>query len=65
MIDLSRMKSIQVDPAGRTVRAEPGVIGAELDAETQRFALATPVGTVSTTGIAGSDARRWPELAGE
>jgi FAD binding domain/Berberine and berberine like len=53
MIDPSAMKSIRVDPGGRTVRAEPGVLGAELDSETQAFGLATPVGTVSTTGIAG------------
>jgi FAD/FMN-containing dehydrogenase len=53
MIDFSRMKSIRVDPAARTVRAEPGVLGAELDRETQAFGLATPVGTVSSTGIAG------------
>ncbi len=53
MIDFSHMKSIRVDPTERTVRAEPGVLGAELDRETQAFGLATPVGTVSTTGIAG------------
>src|ERR1051325_8288141 len=53
MIDLSPMKAINVDPAARVVRAEPGVIGAELDSATQHFGLATPVGTVSTTGIAG------------
>ena len=53
MIDLSRMKSIRVDPGAQTVRTEPGVLGAELDRETQAFGLATPVGTVSTTGIAG------------
>lgn len=53
MLDFSRMKSIRVDPAARTVRAEPGVLGCELDRETQVFGLATPVGTVSTTGIAG------------
>jgi FAD/FMN-containing dehydrogenase len=47
------MKSIRVDPAARIARAEPGVIGAEFDRETQAFGLATPVGTVSTTGIAG------------
>jgi FAD/FMN-containing dehydrogenase len=53
MIDPSRMKSIRVDPVAGVVRAEPGVLGAELDRETQAFGLATPVGTVSTTGIAG------------
>jgi FAD/FMN-containing dehydrogenase len=53
MIDLSRMKAIRVDPAARIVRAEPGVLGTELDRETQAFGLATPAGTVSTTGIAG------------
>jgi FAD/FMN-containing dehydrogenase len=53
MIDFSRMKSIRVDPMARIARAEPGVLGAELDRETQAFGLATPVGTVSTTGIAG------------
>jgi FAD/FMN-containing dehydrogenase len=53
MIDLSCMKSIRVDPVARTARAEPGVLGAELDRETQAFGMATPVGTVSTTGIAG------------
>jgi len=52
MIELSRMKSIRVEPAAKIVRAEPGAIGAELDRETQAFWLATPVGTVSTTGIA-------------
>jgi FAD/FMN-containing dehydrogenase len=53
LIDPSAMKSIRVDPVSRTVRAEPGVVGAELDRETQAFGLATPVGTVSSTGIAG------------
>ena len=53
LIDMSHMRSIRVDLTGLTVRAEPGVLGAELDRETQSFGLATPVGTVSTTGIAG------------
>jgi FAD/FMN-containing dehydrogenase len=53
MIDLSRMKSIRVDPVTRTARAEPGVRGGELDHETQAFGLATPTGIVSETGIAG------------
>jgi FAD/FMN-containing dehydrogenase len=53
LIDLSPMRSIRVDSAARIARAEPGVLGAELDHETQAFGLATPIGTVSTTGIAG------------
>jgi FAD/FMN-containing dehydrogenase len=53
IIDPARMKSIRVDPGAHIVRAKPGVLGAELDRETQAFGLATPVGTVSTTGIAG------------
>lgn len=53
MIDLSPMKSVRVDPAGRTARAEPGVLWGEFDRETQAFGLATPGGAVSTTGIAG------------
>lgn len=53
MIDLSPMKSVRVDPASRTARAEPGVLWGEFDRETQAFGLATPGGLVSTTGIAG------------
>jgi FAD/FMN-containing dehydrogenase len=53
MIDLSRMKGIRVDPARRTVRAEPGVTWAEFDRETQAFGLATTGGFMATTGIAG------------
>ena len=46
------MTSIRVAPGAQIVRAEPGVLGAELYRETQAFGLATPVGTVSTTGVA-------------
>ena len=53
MIDLSLMKGIQVDPARRTVRAQPGVTVGELDRATAAFGLATPSGIVSSTGIAG------------
>lgn len=53
MIDLSGMKRVQVDPARRIARADPGLTLGELDAETQRFGLATPLGIVSGTGIAG------------
>jgi FAD/FMN-containing dehydrogenase len=53
MIDLSAMKGIRVEPVGKTVRAEPGLTLAEFDRETQAFGLATTMGTVSKTGIAG------------
>jgi len=53
MIDLSGLKGIRVDPARRTVRAETGLTLGEFDHETQAFGLATPLGVVSKTGIAG------------
>jgi len=53
LIDLSPMKGIRVDPERRTVRAEGGVTLGDLDRETQVFGLATPMGVVSETGIAG------------
>jgi FAD/FMN-containing dehydrogenase len=53
VIDFADMKSIRVDPAARTARAEPGVRWTELDRETQAFGLATTGGTVGDTGIAG------------
>ena len=53
VVDLSLMKGISVDPEARTARAEAGVTLGELDAATQAFGLATPLGVVSATGIAG------------
>jgi FAD/FMN-containing dehydrogenase len=53
VIDLSAMKSIDVDPERRTVRAGAGVTIGELDEATQKHGLATPMGVVSETGIAG------------
>ena len=53
MIDLSLMKGIHVDPARRTVRAQPGVRVGELDRASAVFGLATPSGVISLTGIAG------------
>jgi FAD/FMN-containing dehydrogenase len=53
MIDMSGMKGIRVDPARRTVRAETGLTLGEFDRETQAFGLATTLGVVSRTGIAG------------
>jgi FAD/FMN-containing dehydrogenase len=53
LIDLSRLKTITVDPEGRTARAGGGVLWGELDAATQVHGLHTPGGRVTTTGIGG------------
>jgi FAD/FMN-containing dehydrogenase len=53
MIDLSPMKGVRIDPRRRTARAEAGLTLADLDRDCQRFGLATPLGVVSATGIAG------------
>ncbi|HJP66719.1 MAG TPA: FAD-binding oxidoreductase [Actinomycetota bacterium] len=53
MVDLSLMKSVEVDPDARTVRAEGGVIWAEFNDATHAHGLATTGGIISTTGIAG------------
>ena len=53
VLDCSRMKGVWVDPVGRTVRAQPGLLWGELDRETQAFGLATTGGIISHTGIAG------------
>jgi hypothetical protein len=53
MLDLSGMKAVRVDPKTRTVRAEPGLTLGEFDRATQAFGLATTLGVVSVTGIAG------------
>ena len=53
LIDLSLMKSVNVDPASETARVEPGATLADFDKEAQAFGLATPLGINSTTGVAG------------
>ncbi|HWJ81213.1 MAG TPA: FAD-binding oxidoreductase [Nocardioides sp.] len=53
LLDLGPMRRIDVDPAGRTVRVEPGVTWGELDRATQQHGLATTGGRMTTTGVAG------------
>jgi FAD/FMN-containing dehydrogenase len=53
MIDLSPMKEVEVDPAARIVRAQPGLTWDELNIATEPHGLATTGGVVSTTGVAG------------
>lgn len=53
MIDLSQMRGVWVDPAGRTARAQAGCTLGDVDRETQQHGLAAVLGFVSATGIAG------------
>jgi len=53
LIDLSPMKGVRVDPVRRVAYAQAGLTLGELDHETAAFGLATPLGVVSKTGIAG------------
>ncbi|MES2264442.1 MAG: FAD-binding oxidoreductase [Pseudomonadota bacterium] len=53
VIDLSAMKSVQIDPEQRRAYVEGGATLHDFDHEAQAFALATPLGINSTTGVAG------------
>lgn len=53
LIDLSKMRTVQVDPDAKTVVVSPGATLGDLDHETQIYGLALPVGINSTTGVAG------------
>jgi len=53
VIDMSMMKGVRVDPAGRTARVGAGCTQGDVDHATHAFGLAVPAGIISTTGIAG------------
>jgi FAD/FMN-containing dehydrogenase len=53
VIDLSRMKGIEVNAESRIARAQAGLTWGEFDRATQTRGLATTGGIVSRTGIAG------------
>jgi FAD/FMN-containing dehydrogenase len=53
MLDLSAMRGVWVDPSARRARAQAGCLLADVDGETQVHGLATALGFVSMTGIAG------------
>ncbi len=53
VIDLSRMRSVRVNPEKRTARAEGGATWGDFNAATYPFGLATTGGIISTTGVSG------------
>jgi FAD/FMN-containing dehydrogenase len=53
VIDLSPMHTVEVRSDTATVRAAGGAWGGHVDAAAQKYALATTLGQISNTGIAG------------
>ncbi|HEY7672997.1 MAG TPA: FAD-binding oxidoreductase [Gammaproteobacteria bacterium] len=53
VIDLSAMRAVRVDRAGRRAWVQGGALWGDIDHETQAHGLATTGGIVSHTGVAG------------
>jgi FAD/FMN-containing dehydrogenase len=53
LLDMSRARGVVVDPTERTAVAQAGCLLGDVDRETQLHGLATVLGFVSHTGIAG------------
>ena len=53
VLDLSAMRAVRVDPAGRRAWVQGGALWGDVDHETQAHGLATTGGIVSHTGVAG------------
>jgi hypothetical protein len=53
LLDLSPMKTVHVDVKNRSVSAAGGAWGGHVDGETQQHGLATTMGQISDTGVAG------------
>jgi len=53
VVDLSRLRRVDVDPAARVARAQGGSTWLDFDAATQAAGLVTPGGVVGSTGVCG------------
>jgi len=53
MLDMSRLRGVLVDPKARRALVQPGALLGDVDRETQVHGLATVLGFVSETGVAG------------
>jgi FAD/FMN-containing dehydrogenase len=53
VIDLSRMRDVEVDPEARIARSGGGATWLDFDAATQQHGLVTPGGVVGSTGVTG------------
>jgi FAD/FMN-containing dehydrogenase len=53
VIDLSRMRKVEVNPDARLAISQGGATWLDFDAATQAHGLVTPGGVVSSTGVAG------------
>jgi FAD/FMN-containing dehydrogenase len=53
VVNLSRLRRVDVDPDRRLAFAQGGATWGDFDTSTQEHGLATPGGIVSTTGVAG------------
>ena len=53
VIDLSRMRTVEVDGDARIARSGGGATWLDFDAATQAFGLVTPGGVIGSTGVCG------------
>src|SRR5215212_9661454 len=53
VIDLSRMRGVEVDPEARLAVAQGGATWLDFDAATQQHGLVAPGGVVGSTGVTG------------